>query len=92
MPNKILDEYTKHHGSAAYTVEHYDLDLTVKLASNLLDGRAVLQVRALEDLDAIALNLNGLKITKALYRGKKIAVSQRHHRMVLSRPAACRAG
>ncbi|CBT75351.1 M1 family metallopeptidase [Glutamicibacter arilaitensis] len=92
MPHTILDEYTKHHGSPKYTVEHYDLALVIKLASNLLDGRATLRIRALEDLHEVALNLSGLKIIKATCQGRKVQVSKKHHRMVVSLPTPVPAG
>ncbi|PRB77053.1 peptidase M1 [Arthrobacter sp. MYb214] len=92
MPHRILDEYTKHHGSPTYTVEHYDLSLVIKLASNLLDGRAMLRIRALEDINEVALNLSGLKIIKATCQGRKVPVAKKHHRMVVSLPAVVKAG
>ncbi|MFC9934135.1 M1 family metallopeptidase [Glutamicibacter sp. NPDC127525] len=92
MPHRILDEYTKHHGSPTYTVEHYDLSLVIKLASNLLDGRAMLRIRALEDINEVALNLSGLKIVKATCQGRKVPVAKKHHRMVVSLPAMVKAG
>ena len=92
MPHHILDEYTKHHGSPTYTVEHYDLSLVIKLASNLLDGRAMLRIRAVEDINEVALNLSGLKIIKATCQGRKVPVAKKHHRMVVSLPAVVKAG
>ncbi|MEG0213698.1 MAG: M1 family metallopeptidase [Glutamicibacter sp.] len=92
MPHRILDEYTKHHGSPTYTVEHYDLSLAIKLASNLLDGRAMLRIRAVEDINEVALNLSGLKIIKATCQGRKVPVAKKHHRMVVSLPAVVKAG
>ncbi|WP_426734985.1 M1 family metallopeptidase [Glutamicibacter sp. 2E12] len=92
MPHRILDEYTKHHGSPTYTVEHYDLSLVIKLASNLLDGRAMLRIRAVEDINEVALNLSGLKIIKATCQGRKVPVAKKHHRMVVSLPAVLKAG
>ncbi|PQZ96633.1 peptidase M1 [Arthrobacter sp. MYb224] len=92
MPQKILDEYTKHHGSAAYTVDHYDLELTCKLASNLLEGKAVLHLRALQDLDTVQLNLHGLRVLKATCQGKKAQVSKRNHRIEVQLPSRLAAG
>ncbi|UXN31519.1 hypothetical protein [Glutamicibacter sp. M10] len=92
MPHRILDEYTKHYGSGSYTVEHYDVNLVVKLASNHLDGRATLRIRALEDLNEIELNLNGLKIVKATCQGRKVSVSKKHHRVVVATPSRVKAG
>ncbi len=92
MPHQILDGYTKHHGSPAYTVEHYDLDLTVKLASNLLEGKAVLRIRALQNISEVALNLFGLKVVKATCLGRKVPVSKKHHRVVIGLPRTLEAG
>ncbi|WP_345473577.1 M1 family metallopeptidase [Glutamicibacter ectropisis] len=92
MHHRILDEYTKHYGSGTYTVEHYDVNLVVKLASNYLDGRAMLRIRALEDLNEIALNLKGLRVIKATCQGRKVSVSKKHHRIVLSTPQRVKAG
>lgn len=92
MPSKILDDYTKHHGSATYTVENYDLELTCKLASNLLTGKAVLRIRALKDTSVIALNLHALRILKATCQGKKLPVVKRHHRMEVTLPGKLAAG
>lgn len=92
MPHHILDEYTKHYGSPTYTVEHYDVNLVVKLASNHLDGRAMLRIRALEDLNEIDLNLKGLRIIKATSQGRKVNVSKKHHRVVVAIPSRVKAG
>ncbi|WP_159614837.1 M1 family metallopeptidase [Glutamicibacter sp. JC586] len=92
MPHRILDDYTKHYGSGTYTVEHYDVNLVVKLASNHLDGRATLLIRALEDLNEIELNLNGLKVSKATCQGRKVSVGKKHHRVVVSTPSQVKAG
>lgn len=91
MPQQ-LDDYTKHHGSEQYTVEHYDLELKCKLASNLLEGKAVLHIRALVDLDVVRLNLHGLRVLKATCQGKKLAASKRHHRIEVKLPAMLPAG
>lgn len=92
MPHRILDDYTKHYGSPTYTVEHYDVNLVVKLAGNHLDGRALLRIRALEDLNEIALNLNGLKLIKATSQQRKVSVRNKHHRVVISTPKKIKAG
>ena len=93
MPHTILDEYTKHHGSPKYTVEHYDLALVIKLASNLLDGRATLRIRALEESPRSGAEpQHGLKIIKATCQGRKVQVSKKHHRMVVSLPTPVPAG
>ncbi|OFI38291.1 peptidase M1 [Arthrobacter sp. SW1] len=66
------DPYTLQHGSLAYRVERYELDLDYALGSNRLSGRAVLRCVALEDAQQIVLDLVGLKASKVLLDGKKV--------------------
>jgi aminopeptidase N len=70
-PDTAADPYTLQHGSLAYRVERYELDLDCALGSNRLSGRAVLRCVALEDLQQIVLDLVGLKASKVLVDGKK---------------------
>lgn len=57
------DPYVTGHGSAAYVVEHYELDLTYKVGPNRLDGNAVLTVVPTVDLAHLRLDLIGLKVS-----------------------------
>jgi len=66
------DRYTLQHGSLAFRVERYELDLDYALASNRLSGRAVLRCVALEDMQQIVLDLVGFKAAKVLVDGKKV--------------------
>lgn len=58
------DPYTPANGSTAYRVQHYDLTLDYKLASNRLSGRAVLTMTAHRELHQLELDLSGLRTTK----------------------------
>ncbi len=58
------DTYTPSNGSTTYRVEHYDLTLEYKLASNRLSGRAVLTMTARRGLRQLELDLSGLRATK----------------------------
>ncbi|BBE23697.1 putative peptidase M1, membrane alanine aminopeptidase [Arthrobacter sp. MN05-02] len=58
------DPYTPANGSTAYRVQHYDLTLDYKLASNRLSGRAVLTMTAHRELHQLELDLCGLRTTK----------------------------
>ncbi|MDP9883578.1 aminopeptidase N [Sinomonas atrocyanea] len=73
----LPDPYTPGHGSAAYTVTHYDLDLEVKLASNRLAGRARLRATANQRLEAITLSLAGLRVLKVQVEGARAKAVQR---------------
>lgn len=92
MPQRLVDNYTRNYGSADYTVEHYDLQLKIKLSSNLLEGTAVLQILALAPLDTVALNLTGLRITKALCNGRRLSTRKRGPQQLVKLPAALAAG
>jgi aminopeptidase N len=61
------------HGSDEFHVEHYDLDLTYKVASNRLAATAVLRVRALVDLAEVALDLAGLRVKAVQVTGAELA-------------------
>lgn len=64
------DPYFPTHGDDRYAVEHYDLDLDYKLASNRLSGRARLRVRALADTPDLRLDLAGLQASKITVGGQ----------------------
>lgn len=56
------DPYRAGHGSTAYGVAHYDLDLTYRLASNRLRGTATLDVEVREPTRTLVLDLAGLAV------------------------------
>ncbi|GAP58072.1 hypothetical protein AHiyo1_10460 [Arthrobacter sp. Hiyo1] len=66
------DPYTLHHGSTAFQVLRYELDLDYSLGSNRLNGRAMLRCITLEDTDSVVLDLVGLRASKILVDGKKV--------------------
>ncbi|HWS57812.1 MAG TPA: M1 family metallopeptidase [Actinotalea sp.] len=63
------DPYEPAHGSTAYHVEHYDLDLTYRVRTNRLTGTATLRLVALEPLTEIRLDLVGLTVEKVTLGG-----------------------
>jgi aminopeptidase N len=67
------DPYVPGHGDAAYDVVHYDLALAYKPQGNRLDAEATLTCRALEDLDRLALDLHGLRVTKVTANGHGVS-------------------
>lgn len=69
----LPDPYTPGHGSAAYRVRHYELDLEVKLSSNRLSGRARIRATAEERLETITLSLAGLRALKVQVEGSRAA-------------------
>ncbi len=71
-PDAATDRYTLQHGSLAFRVERYELDLECALGSNRLSGRAVLRCVALAETQQIMLDLVGLRASKVLVDGKKV--------------------
>lgn len=85
---RALDPYTPGHGTDAFRVQHYDLDLDVKLSSNRLEGRARILGEACEDLDAVVLSLAGLKASKVYVDGAKAAKTVQRDDQLVVRPRA----
>ncbi len=64
-PSGSPDPYVPGHGTNAYRVTRYELDLDYKLASNRLNGRAVLHAEADRAASAIVLDLAGMRAVKS---------------------------
>lgn len=72
VPTAGSDPYTLQHGSTAFRVERYELDLDYRLASNRLAGRATLRCIAQEPSTVVVLDLVGLNATKVQLDGQRI--------------------
>ncbi|WP_426998880.1 M1 family metallopeptidase [Pseudarthrobacter sp. N5] len=78
------DPYMPGHGTDAFKVSRYELDLDYKLASNRLMGRAVLDAVALRAVSAVVLELVGLRAVKVQLNGRKVRrFSQRAGQLVI---------
>lgn len=77
-----LDPYTPGHGSADYQVEHYELDLDCRLASNRLIAKATISGVTRVKLKSLRFSLAGLKVGKISVKsaGKNLKVSKYSHR------------
>jgi aminopeptidase N len=83
------DPYLPGHGTNAYRVTRYELELDYKLSSNRLNGRAVLHAVAQRPTSAIVLDLTGLRATKIRLSGRKVRkFSQRAEQLVVVPEAA----
>lgn len=69
----MSDAYLPRHGDSRYAVDHYDLDLTYRVAGNRLQGRAFVHLTALQELSEFELDLHGLRITAFTLTGAKVA-------------------
>lgn len=81
------DPYIRDHGSRAYSVLRYELDLDVRLASNSLTGKATIVAQAQLSLTEVVLDLVGLAMDKATINGQRILKhSQRGGKLRLTLP------
>jgi aminopeptidase len=72
------DPYLPGHGSRAWSVTHYDLELEYKVAGNRLDARARLGVVAAAEVTRISLDLARLRVSKVTADGRRVT-RFRHH-------------
>ncbi|WP_345799876.1 M1 family metallopeptidase [Microbacterium sp. AZCO] len=63
------DEYAPQSGDLRYDVESYDLEIGYRVRTNRLEGRAVINAVAAVDTSSIALDLVGLRATRARIDG-----------------------
>ncbi|MFH8249383.1 M1 family metallopeptidase [Microbacterium sp. B2969] len=63
------DEYAPQSGDLGYDVESYDLDLSYRVRTNRLEGRAVIMAVAAVSTRSISLDLVGLRATRARIDG-----------------------
>lgn len=67
------DPYLPESGNGGYRVSRYDLDLTYRVSSNRLSGRAVLSAVATQELARLSLDLVGLRADKVSVNGHRAA-------------------
>lgn len=70
------DPYEPVHGTTAVHVEHYDLDLTYRVATNRLSGTATLHLMTREELKDVSLDLVGLAVEKVSVTGATLVRHQ----------------
>ena len=81
------DPYFPSHGDSRYTVDHYDLALRYKIATNRLRGRATLAVRALAPLTSLRVDLAGLEVDAVRIDGVRPRKVSHDARAITIRPA-----
>jgi len=69
----IVDGYFPDHGDLSYDVRRYDLRIAYQLASNQLQGRAVLDAVALTDVDELHLDLRGSTVSTVTVDAAQVA-------------------
>ncbi len=87
----VSDPYFPGHGDPRFAVQHYDLELDVRIEGNRVSGRAALAAVATTDLTEIELDLGSFAVTGVTVDGAKPA-RFRHSagrlRIVLAHPIA----
>ena len=82
-----LDPYLPDNGDRSFGVDHYDLELTYRPASNRLDGRATIECTARTAVSRVSLDLAGLRVRTVRVDGKR-APNYSHrpakHKLVVS--------
>ena len=91
-PGTWPDPYVPGHGSTAYTVKHYDLDLAYRVTPNRLEGTATLAVRTLDDVAELRLDLHRLKVTRVQVDGRPARYTQKPGYVVVRLAAPAPAG
>ncbi len=86
------DPYVPGHGSASYSVEHYDLHVGYQVDGNRLDGDARLRCTAHDDLTGVELDLHALRPTKVLVDGRPAKYQHRRDRLVVRAPSTISSG
>ena len=78
------DPYVTGHGTDAYRVLRYELELDYKLASNRLIGRAVVRAVAARTTSAVVLDMTGLRALKIALNGSRVRrYTQRAEQLVV---------
>ncbi|MBT2530543.1 M1 family metallopeptidase [Arthrobacter sp. ISL-48] len=90
---RTSDPYVADHGTDAYSVSRYELDLDYRLSSNKLAGHAVLHAVAARPASAIVLDLAGLRAGKVYLDGRRVRrFTQRAEQLVVHLETALVAG
>jgi aminopeptidase N len=78
------DPYLPGHGTNAYRVTRYELDLDYRVSTNRLAGHAVLHAVAQHPTSALVLDLTGLRATKIQLDGRRVRrFNQRDEQLIV---------
>jgi aminopeptidase len=87
------DTYLPEHGDWSYGVDHYDLALRYRPASNRLDGVAALAVTAREPISQVAVDLTGLAVRRVRVGARRATkYRQRKDKLLVTLPERAKAG
>lgn len=82
-----IDDYAPDHGDPSYRVLEYRLQVRYKVATNRLDGEALLIAEALQPITSFRLDLAGLTAARVRVDGDKRTRFQQGQRRLTVRPS-----
>ena len=91
-PEGLGDELFPTFGNAGYDVQHYTLDLTIDVASNIVSGTATLNVKALEDLPSFNFDFKGLGIAELSVDGNEAKYERSEGELIITPPTPLKSG
>ena len=71
VPHRAGESYVPGSGNVGYTVQSYDLDLKYRVATNRLDGVAVITATSTKALAKVVLDLSRLQVSKVRLHGTR---------------------
>ena len=83
--NAVPDSYTPDSGADDFTVASYDLELSYRVATNRLDGRATISAVATAPLRRAVFDLVGLRVSRVRVDGHKARFSQSATKLTVTR-------
>ncbi len=87
------DEYTPQSGDVSFDVESYDLEISYRVRTNRLEGRAVINAVAAVPTRSIALDLVGLRATRVRVDGDtKTSFQQGERKLRIALPTRVEPG
>ncbi|MFC7529185.1 M1 family metallopeptidase [Actinoplanes sp. GCM10030250] len=79
--DRSTDSYLPEHGNGGYRVLHYDLELDYRVASNRLEGKAVITARASQALSRFSLDLGRFRIQDVRVDGRPAKFGHRPNKL-----------
>ncbi|MCG7633010.1 M1 family metallopeptidase [Gordonia McavH-238-E] len=84
-PADVLDPYLPDNGNLGYRISRYDLELEYKVASNRLEGTAILTATSYAELKRFTLDLaSSLSVHRVSVNDKRARYSHRNHKLTIT--------
>ncbi len=84
-PSDVLDPYLPDNGNLGFRISRYDLELEYKVASNRLEGTAILTATSLRELKRFTLDLAGsMSVQRVSVNAKRARYSHRRNKLTVT--------